>query len=295
MEKKSVTIIIPTFNRATIIPFTLDSVMNQQFAEWVCIVVDDFSTDNTKDIVNNYKAKDNRFRYQLNERKKGAQGARNTGLYYCDTEWVVFFDSDNIMHPDFLSKLLSKATEEVDVVQCFSNVISVNSKELKNIFCWRSYGNIQSQLYSLQTYVDFNQAIIRRNLLLDIGGLDEDCPSMQEWDTHIRLSKVARYITIEEPLLDYYIEGTDAISSDKKREVIGRLYILRKHLAEWRKHKNAYKNYIHNIEMYIELNTDLKFKKLAYRQLRCMAWDAYLMIGIGNVKSALKSVCHIIK
>ena len=73
---------------------------------------------------------------------------------------------------------------------------------------------------------------------------------MQEWDTHLRLSKIAIYHTVPKKLVDYYVGGKDAISSDNKREIIGRLYILKKHQKEWRKHKESqidFVKYIHSI------------------------------------------------
>ena len=263
-----ITIIIPTYNRASIITSTLNSVLNQEYRDWECFVVDDYSTDNTKNVVRQYVEKDNRFHYLNNNRKKGAQGARNTGLYHSNSEWVIFFDSDNLMHPDFLLKLTARIEDNVDVIQSFSNVIDIHTKEKKKIFNWRNYGEIHDKLFNLQTYVDFNQAIIRKNKLLEISGLDEDCPSMQEWDTHIRLSKIAKYTTVEESLLDYFVGGKDAISTDTKREVIGRLFILRKFLSEWRQHGIGFKQFIKQIETYIARNDDENFKKNASFELK---------------------------
>ena len=62
-----ISIIIPTYNRAAIIKKTLDSVANQTFKEWECIVVDDHSTDNTHDIIDAYTRTDPRFKYMKNE------------------------------------------------------------------------------------------------------------------------------------------------------------------------------------------------------------------------------------
>ena len=263
-----ITIIIPTYNRASVIPATLNSVLNQEYRDWECFVVDDYSTDNTENVIRQYIEKDSRFRYLKNERKKGAQGARNTGLYHSNSEWEIFFDSDNLMHPDFLLKLTAKIEDNVDVIHSFSNVIDIHTKEKKKIFNWRNYGEIHDKLFNLQTYVDFNQAIIRKNKLLEISGLDEDCPSMQEWDTHIRLSKIAKYTTVEESLLDYFVGGKDAISTDTKREVIGRLFILRKFLSEWRQHGIGFKQFVKQIETYIARNDDENFKKNASFELK---------------------------
>ena len=287
-----ITIIIPTYNRASIMPATLNSVFNQEYRDWECYVVDDYSTDNTEKVVLQYVEKDSRFQYLKNERKKGAQGARNTGLYHCDSEWVIFFDSDNLMHPIFLQKLAIKIENDVDVVQSFSNVIDINTKKKKNVFNWRNYGSIHDNLFHLQTYVDFNQAIIRKNKLIEIGGLDEDCPSMQEWDTHIRLSKIAKYTTVEEPLLDYFVGGEDAISTDTKREVTGRLFILRKFLNEWRKHGIGLKRFTQQIEACIARNDDDIFKKNASLELKQLTKGLNLYFFTDCIKHKVKQIYY---
>jgi len=279
-----ISIIIPTYNRATIIPNTLDSIISQDYKDWECIIVDDFSTDNTEDIIKQYTAKDNRFHYLKNKRKKGAQGARNTGLYHSKSEWVIFFDSDNQMHPDFLQKLIAEIEDDIDVIQCFSNVVDSDSKKIKSTFSWRSHGNIHNKLFNHQTYVDFNQAIIRKSKLLEIGGLDEDCPSMQEWDTHIRLSRIARYTTIEEPLLDYFVGGKDSISTDTKREVNGRLFILRKYIDEWHKYGIGYKHFVKQIETCIARSNDIQFKKSAQKELKQIARNVNIYFFIDCLK-----------
>lgn len=232
-----ISIIIPTYNREKILAKTLDSVSFQSYQDWECIIVDDFSTDNTRLVVKEFVDKDSRFKYMINEKKKGAQGARNTGLFNCKAEWVFFFDSDNILHHDCLQLLISGARANVDVVQCFSKVIDVETGNVEKYFKWCNYGNIENRLYTGATYVDFNHAIIRRSKMLEIGGLDEDCPSMQEWDTHMRLSKIATYNTEEKVLVDYFVGAKDAISTDNKKAVKGRLYNLEKFLPSWKQHK----------------------------------------------------------
>ena len=69
-----VSIIIPTYNRAHVIGETLDSVLLQTYCNWECIVVDDGSSDNTSEILDNYCKKDTRFQYYIRptNRKKGA-------------------------------------------------------------------------------------------------------------------------------------------------------------------------------------------------------------------------------
>jgi len=265
-----ISIIIPSFNRASILKRTLESISSQTSDDWECIVVDDHSVDDTKSVVKSFCEKSSKFSYYLNERKKGAQGARNTGLGHAKYDWVIFFDSDNIMHPDFVETMISciSKCKDYDVIACCSDVVDVDKGKTGKIMNPRCNGDIHDNLFSLKSYVDFNQAIIRCSSLKAIGGLDEDCPSMQEWDTHIRLSVSARYTMINRCLIDYYVGGGDAISSNPKREIIGRLYILNKHLQDWKKRNHAITIFAYQIYRLIEKIDDKQFACEKLRELR---------------------------
>src|SRR5690606_21196694 len=78
-----------------------ESVRAQKFADWECIVVDDGSTDGTKDVVARYIKDDSRFRYAWQE-NSSASKARNRGLELARGEFVAFLDSDDLMAPDRL-------------------------------------------------------------------------------------------------------------------------------------------------------------------------------------------------
>jgi len=284
-QRQSISIIIPAYNRAKIIPATLDSILAQSFQKWECIVVDDKSQDYTMTVVQRYVENDNRFILLTNERKKGAQGARNTGILHAKYDWVICFDSDNTMHPDMLEKLVNKISDDVDVVQCFSRIVDANTGKEIGIQSWKSEGEIHRKLFLVrgaawETYVDFNQSIVRKSKLLEIGLLDENCPSMQEWDTHLRLSRIARYTTLQEPLLDYSLNGADAITSDKRREVAGRIYILRKYLSEWNEDTKALHNFLVQICMYIHGCKGLGFCIKTMWQLICLTPRTFFAVAI---------------
>lgn len=99
-----ISIIIPVFNRDHLIKDTLDSILVQTFENWECIIVDDGSTDWTREIVTKYCCRDCRFK--LYERPvqiiKGPSACRNLGINVANGEFIQFFDSDDIMHPDHL-------------------------------------------------------------------------------------------------------------------------------------------------------------------------------------------------
>lgn len=100
-----VSIIMPTFNRANLIAESLNSILGQSFVNWECIIVDDHSEDSTIDVIKEYLIKDKRFKLFIrsNNKKKGANSCRNYGLEKATGEFIHWFDSDDIAHPEFIS------------------------------------------------------------------------------------------------------------------------------------------------------------------------------------------------
>lgn len=230
IQNPLVSIIIPTFNRAELIKDTLGSIEALTYFNWECIVVDDGSTDNTREVVKEFIDRDKRFSFLINNRKKGAQGARNTGLLKANGEFISFFDSDDLMHPERFTRQIKYLEEnpKSDICTCYSHLLNDNN-EIIGAFSWITRGDILNQILVGTTYVDFNSAIIRRVVMDKIGLLDEDCPSFQEWDTHVRLAGVAKYGTVHELLVLYYQRSAGRLSTDTKRELYGLTYLYAKH------------------------------------------------------------------
>jgi len=99
-----ISIIIATYNRAHFILEMLQSVQNQTYTNFECLVIDDGSTDNTYQLVNDFIKNDSRFSYQKrpNTYKKGLPGVRNYGLDICKGDYIIFFDDDDVVHPENL-------------------------------------------------------------------------------------------------------------------------------------------------------------------------------------------------
>lgn len=126
-----VSIIIPTYNRAHLIIETLDSILAQTYTNWECIIVDDDSTDNSEEIIKEYTKNDPRFKYHHRpvDRLKGANACRNYGYELSKGEYIKWFDSDDIMHSDFLEKqvLLLEEKKELDFCASFSEMFDDKS------------------------------------------------------------------------------------------------------------------------------------------------------------------------
>lgn len=101
-----VSILIPNYNKALYLRETLDSVLTQTYINWECIIVDDHSTDNSWEILEEYAQKDSRVRIfrRPEDRKAGGNAARNYAFEMSRGEFINWFDSDDIMHPDCLKE-----------------------------------------------------------------------------------------------------------------------------------------------------------------------------------------------
>lgn len=247
MKDISISIVVPIFNRANIVNETLRSICIQK-GNWECILVDDYSTDNVSEICHAYVKKDARFKYTLNKKAKGAPSARNIGALMAKGSYIFFFDSDNILHKNALQKIQHKLHQsECDILVFFGRVLNENSQYV-NTFNWKCYNNIHKELLTGKAYVDNNLCVIKKKCLFEIGLTDEDCPSYQEWDTHIRLSEKYKYETLEEELIDYIQWEKDSISSNKKKTIEGLFYVLEKHFNKFRVHQNALFKYCIQID-----------------------------------------------
>ena len=106
---------MPTFNRASIIGETINSILEQTYSNWECIIVDDNSEDNTSEILQPY-LKDKRIKLFIKPLgvQKGANASRNYAFNLASGEYIYWFDSDDIIHPK---------TFELCMIQFFSKKI----------------------------------------------------------------------------------------------------------------------------------------------------------------------------
>lgn len=105
-----ISIIVPVYNTAELLPRCLDSILAQSFTDWECILVDDGSTDKSLEVAQQYAAQDGRFIVATQE-NQGVSAARNQGIDRAQGKWVAFVDSDDAVMPDYLKSMLQTAVE----------------------------------------------------------------------------------------------------------------------------------------------------------------------------------------
>jgi glycosyltransferase involved in cell wall biosynthesis len=118
-KERLVSIIIPTYNRAYILPRAINSALKQTYKNWEMIIVDDSSEDNTKELIEKYFKKDNRIRYIKNTHKKGPAGAKNCGIDNAIGKYIAFLDSDDEWMPFHLKDSIN-VLEKYNISSCSS-------------------------------------------------------------------------------------------------------------------------------------------------------------------------------
>lgn len=120
-----ISIIIPCFNQELFIEETLNSVQQQTYMNWECLVVDDGSTDDSANIIKQWCEKDSRFRL-LPKQNGGLSSARNHGLDHATGEWIQFLDGDDMLFPNKLSDSMNAVSENIDIVVTSFNHLKNN-------------------------------------------------------------------------------------------------------------------------------------------------------------------------
>ncbi|HTA61907.1 MAG TPA: glycosyltransferase [Bacteroidia bacterium] len=156
-------IIIPTYNRASFIATTIQSVLNQTHPHFEIIVVDDGSTDNTEEVVK--KIKDKRINYYQKKNEERA-AARNYGISKAKGDYITFLDSDDILLPNHLDeakKIFEKETN-VEWLHLGYKMVTIENKLLYKIKKFK--GNINSNLFQ-GNFISCNGIFIRKDIAIE--------------------------------------------------------------------------------------------------------------------------------
>lgn len=137
-----VSIITPTYNCGKFIGETIQSVLNQNYKDWEMLIVDDCSTDNTREVVEGFN--DPRIKYYCLDKNSGAAVARNKALEMARGRWIAFLDSDDLWKPNKLERQIKFMKEngygfsyhEYDEIDEASKPLSVTVSGKKKVGKW---------------------------------------------------------------------------------------------------------------------------------------------------------------
>jgi glycosyltransferase involved in cell wall biosynthesis len=228
--RPAVTVVIPTYNHADFLKKCLQSVLDQTFGDWEAVIVNNFSEDNTIEIVNSYQ--DPRI-HLVNFKNNGIIAAsRNEGIRRSKADLVAFLDSDDAWYPSKLSRCMEELAVDRDLV-CHSMRFVKNGKHLKDVKCGPSRrASYNSLLYNGNCLIT-SAVLIRKESINRVGGFREDpeIVTSEDYDLWLNMARDgARFHFINEVLGEYLVHEGNA-SKTALRHMNAVLAVVEKHVA----------------------------------------------------------------
>jgi glycosyltransferase involved in cell wall biosynthesis len=206
-----ISVIIPTFNRADFLQNAIESVLAQTYKQHEIVVVDDGSTDNTKELIVGYGNKI-RFYYQRN---KGPAIARNYGVQNSSGDLLAFLDSDDVWHADKLTRQVDRFAADKDLALLFTGHRYVNHED--NQIMW-SVGhndlNKGAMKKAIMTGCPFalSSAMVKRQVFCKVGMFSEQLTYAEDWDLFFRIASRYDVDCIKEILLDMHVHKNSMVA-----------------------------------------------------------------------------------
>jgi teichuronic acid biosynthesis glycosyltransferase TuaG len=147
MQSHLVSIITPAYCCADVVGLTINSVLNQTYTNWEMLIVEDFSPDNTREVLRELVKLDSRLRLIEQPYNQGPASARNVGLKLARGRWIAFLDSDDLWLPQKLQRCLEFAEEK------------------KSVFVFTGYRRISYKKSRIGRYINVPKTINYRQLL----------------------------------------------------------------------------------------------------------------------------------
>lgn len=200
-------VIIPNYNKGRYVEHTLKSIISQSFLDWECIIIDDFSSDNSIEIINEIIKNDLRFKLIINNQNRGANYCRNLGLKFSSKKFVLFIDSDDLLTIDcFKNRLqLISFNNSLDFY-----VFAVGTFEIeigdKNSYWDNFRGNLLNRFLSHDLPWTISSVIWEKKHLKSIGGFNESYKRLQDVELHTRalLNHNLNYKLFPESIIDFF-------------------------------------------------------------------------------------------
>ncbi len=247
-----ITVVIPVFNRAHIVVRTLDSVASQTLRPLDLILVDNNSSDNTLDVLQEWKqaneAPDFRIRI-LSESKPGASCARNRGLAEATTPYVMFFDSDDIMIPKHAESFADAFRQDRSIDIVGRNIILQNLEGIQSVKTFRKslYQHIFHSSFSTQRYA------AKTDLIRHVGAWNEQMRGWDDYELGVRiLTKATPHIKV--------ISGTSVVNYQQEQSLTGIDFSSRPH--EWESALDACESTLRDTRQHIRFIRYIELRRI---------------------------------
>jgi glycosyltransferase involved in cell wall biosynthesis len=299
VESCDVSVVIPAYNRALLLPRTLASVSAQTLLPLEVIVVDDGSSveeaTKIRSIVSEFERSIN-VKLLVNEKNRGLPYARNRGMYEVRGKYVAFLDSDDLWMPEKLEKQLRliesvKGNSSLPVFSATGYYrVDNNGEILLRKPCESAFDAARIRR---SNFIHPSSIVVETSVAREIDGFAEDVSITEDWDFYIRLVGRVQFVSLPDPVTIVVDHENERLSQNNPKTLRAMLLLYRKHMrgtALARENSGFYRNLATELQAHGKPRTAKKFYirsiGLKYRDGLCRR----LIEGWLNLYFQVKSV-----
>lgn len=236
-DAESVSIILPTYNRAHRVGKAIESVLAQTYTDFELLVIDDGSTDETEQVVTGYM--DKRVHYYRMGENGGQSKARNCGMQLAQYDYLAFEDSDDLWRPEKLKvqmEAMKSAGQDVGMVYHKFRYDLGEGRGMvlpdENIPVEKKSGGIYKQLL-WDNLVGMPTMLLKKECVNVVGGLDETLKCLEDYDFALRIAQKYKAIFINEIYLDATYSVSGVSGGDTGQYLIASCLLLAKYKEDY--------------------------------------------------------------
>lgn len=241
-------VVIPTYNRAGFIGRTIESVLNQRYRLLEIIVVDDGSTDNTREVVESYRS--NFITYiKIENSERGA--ARNTGIAHARGEYITFLDSDDLYYPDYLSNARESIVEN-NYPSFFHLAYEIRDEKLNTLYSRKIIGN------DIKFLVKGNDlsclgVFVRKDITDKFHfNTDRNLSGSEDWELWLRLAANFGLVTDSRISAALIVHNARSVFSYDEQKLVMRKNLALEYAFRDEKVKSTFGKYLPQMEAYCD-------------------------------------------
>jgi len=218
-DKILFSIVVPVYNTANYLNKCIGSILNQSYDNYEIIVINDGSTDNSKEILEEYKA--NKKITIITQKNKGLSVARNNGIKKSKGDYIIFLDSDDYIDYKLLEKLYDNITDDVELIRYQARTVNENYETIRE-YSEEEFGTISNDdaikkivkyhfVENSWLYCYKRELFTQKKLKFDVGFIHEDFGL-----TPLILLKSNKILSINYIGYNYLIRQNSIMNDDKK-------------------------------------------------------------------------------
>jgi glycosyltransferase involved in cell wall biosynthesis len=190
-----VSIIIPTYNRASILRETIIDVLQQEFLDFELIIIDDGSSDDTKEIVRSFE--DKRIKYFFKE-NRGVSSVRNLGIIVASGEYIAFLDDDDYWPKDYLEKMIKalNSNQDFEAAYCIIKKVDKEGKIIHENNRHKYQSGFVTKSLFLHKFLLLSGLVVKKLIARNVM-FDENLQNAEDIDFLLRLTFETKFLFID--------------------------------------------------------------------------------------------------